>query len=59
VAHLSSLQNESENEFKAVLTEEFFIHLMTFFDSTRYQPLKQGLLLSVCEFIARRVSIEE
>lgn len=32
---------------------------MTFFDHTRYQPLQNGLLTSLAEFIARRVALPE
>lgn len=39
--------------------EEFIIRMITFFDYQKHRPLKRGLLLSICEFILRRVEIEE
>lgn len=58
VAHLSNLQNENDNDFKNVLAEELILHMITFYDSTRYQPLAKGILLSICEFMVRRISFE-
>ena len=45
--HLSNLQNPHENALKLVLAEELLLHMITFFDSARYQPLKNGLLTSI------------
>jgi hypothetical protein len=46
-AHLSSLQNALDDPLKLLLAEELLIHLITFFDSTRYQPLKPTLLACI------------
>jgi hypothetical protein len=59
VTHLGNLQHESENPLKLILAEELLVHMMTFFDSTRYQPLKPGILTAICEFITRRVALGE
>jgi hypothetical protein len=49
----------SEGEVRSVLVEELFLRLITYYDSSRHKPLKRGILLSLAEFLMRRVVVEQ